>query len=284
MIKIRSFPEEWYKAIFNNWKTIRLGNVKKLKFPEFYDIAINEKCLAGCSYCYVSAIAQWKNYENIIERITKYFWKMNENEKPFQVAIWWHWEPTLHPEFCNVLKTFSELWIVPNYTTNWMHINDNIIKYTKKYSWWIAVSCHPHLKKIWKNAANLYIQNKIKLNLHVIIWEKWSYDRFVEIYDEFHDKIDYIVALPYSASWRAKKIEVEKEWELFFQFIKEVWTEKIAFWANFYPYLLNNKNHINDLDIWIYEPEIMSWYLMFDTEEPILRTSSYDLTIRNNSI
>ena len=281
MIKIRSFPDENYKAIFFNWQTLRLGqNIKQLKYPEFYDIAINEKCLAGCPYCYVSSMATWKNYENVVKRIYNFFSKMDDNQKPFQVAIGGHGEPTLHPDFCEVLKTFYDLWIVPNYTTNWMHLSKEILEATKKYSGGVAVSCHPHLDKIWKKAVDSYYQNKIKLNLHIIIWEPGSVERFKEIYNEFSQKVDYLVALPYSSSWRWKEVNVYPEWEKFFDYISEIGINKLAFWANFYPYLLENKIKFSWLDISLYEPEIMSWYIMFNEENPPVFRSSYCLEPR----
>jgi hypothetical protein len=50
-----------------------------------------------------------------------------------------------------------------------MHLTQEILEATKKYSGGVAVSCHPHLDKIWKKAVDSYYQNKIKLNLHIII-------------------------------------------------------------------------------------------------------------------
>lgn len=281
-MKIRQFIDKNYKSIFHDGKTIRIAidpskEISELEYPEFYDIAINDQCKANCSYCYVSAIKNGSNWENINDRIYKFFSKMDENQKPFQVAIGGHGEPTLHPEFINVLKTFSELGIVPNYTTNGMHLNDDIMQATKKYSGGVAISCHPHLDKYWKEAVHLYSSVGIKTNLHIIVGESGSVDRFKKIYEEFESVVDYFVILPYMSVGRAKQIEVESEWDNLFEELKKYNRGKIAFGALFYPYLEKNKNKVKYLDISIYEPELMSGYVMFNEDDPKIRKSSYDL-------
>ena len=74
-----------------------------------------------------------------------------EEHRPYQVAIGGAGEPTLHPDFCEVLKTSRELDIMPNYTTNGMHLSDKILYATKEYCGGVAVSTHKHLK--WGKAV-----------------------------------------------------------------------------------------------------------------------------------
>ena len=99
-----------------------------------------------------------QNYDNIVEKVLKYFGQMDSNQRPFQVAIGGG-EPTEHPLFVDLLKAFKELDIEPNYTTNGMFMRfddqsrENIINSTVKYCGGVAVSCHPHLKKYWETAA-----------------------------------------------------------------------------------------------------------------------------------
>ncbi len=282
-MRVREFKDKNYKAIFHNGKTIRIAIdstklISELDYPEFYDVAINDQCKANCSYCYVSALKNGSNWENITGRIHSFFSKMNNNQRPFQVAIGGHGEPTLHPEFIPVLKTFHELGIVPNYTTNGMHLTDEIISATKKYSGGVAISCHPHLDKTWKKAVVDYSKAGIKTNLHIIIGEKGSVQRFKDIYSEFEGIVEYFVILPYMAVGRAKEIEVKAEWDILFEELKNYNRGKVAFGALFYPYLLENKDKVKYLDISLYEPELMSGYLMFNVESPVVRKSSYDLS------
>ncbi len=282
-MRIRKFEDKNYKAIYHKGKTIRIAlnpnnPISELDYPEFYDVAINDKCLANCSYCYVSALKSGSNWDNITNRISNFFSKMDSNQRPFQVAIGGHGEPTLHPKFIDVLETFHSLNIVPNYTTNGMHVSKEIIEATKKYSGGVAISCHNHLDKTWRNALIKYSEAGIKTNLHIIVGEVGSVNRFKEIYDEFNSIVDYFVILPYSVSGRAKEIEVEQEWSKLFDILKDYDTDKIAFGAFFYKYFLQNKSKIDYLDISIYEPELLSGYLMFNEEEPFIRKSSYDLS------
>ena len=56
-IKKRIFPEHNYYAVWNNLKTIRLGEGHATELPpefsEFYDVGINTSCNAMCDFCLV---------------------------------------------------------------------------------------------------------------------------------------------------------------------------------------------------------------------------------------
>lgn len=279
MIKEKYFPDENYFALFDTETNVTLRfapnpdkPILPLRYPEILDISLGTKCLANCPFCYTSAIKNGVNYPNLVEKIMDLFGNMNENQRPFQVAIGGGGEPTLHPDFIDALKAFHSLGILPNYTTNGMHLTPEILEATKQYCGGVAVSCHPHIPKIWENATINLFEYGIVTNLHIIVGEPGSTERFLDIYERFHNMIDYFVALPYQAAGRAKPIEVEKEWDKFFALMP---SEKIALGALFYDYLLETGKKIPNLSL--YEPEVMSGYVMLD-ENPIIRKSSYDLT------
>lgn len=55
-MKIRTFPEKNYKAIYFNGKTIRIAldpskPIQELDFPEFLDVKLTGKCFGKCEYC-----------------------------------------------------------------------------------------------------------------------------------------------------------------------------------------------------------------------------------------
>lgn len=290
MIKIRSFEDKNYKAIFNteNGTTLRLTYdsskpILSLEYPELLDVSFGTKCRSGCSFCYTSAINHGINYPNITEKIVQFFGQMTENQRPFQVAIGGGGEPTEHPEFESAIKQFYDLGIMPNYTTNGMNINENIIHVTKKYCGGVAVSTHKHLKDVWINAVNQYIQNGIVTNLHIIVGEKNSFDYFYDIYNSFKDNgISYFVLLPLRKVGRARSMkleenELEAEWHKLFQFLNEIDNSKIAFGAMFYDFILENKHLYPNIEISLYEPEVMSGYLMLD-DNMYIRKSSFDLS------
>jgi len=270
-IKTRIFPEHNYKGIYHDGKTIRIAlNPKKpiteLKYPEFYDVCITQKCnsgingfgngqnSSGCEYCYQNSTMNGKHALNALNDIDNFFGKMTDNQRPFQVAIGGG-EPTLHPDFISILKKFYDLGITPNYTTNGMHIDGDIVEVTKKYCGGVALSCHKHLEFYWAMAVNKFRTTNIKLNFHNIISDRESIDDFLSIYGRYGDKIEYFVLLPYMTKGRAKKKEINADY--LFDKLDKIDRSKIAFGANFYPYLKSKK----DWDISLYEPEILSKYL-----------------------
>ena len=272
MVKIRTEPQSNYRGIFANGKTLRLSldpsqEITELEYPEFYDVAINSLCYGACPYCYVMATHRGKNYRLVLPKIDEYFGAMNENERPFQVAIGGAGEPTLHPDFIDVLKMFSGLGILPNYTTNGMHLTDEIIDATVEYAGGVAVTCHPHLEKHWQRAVKR-LANLTRLNLHVIIGDRDSVDKFFDIYNEYKDVVEYFVLLPYQAVGFAEEIETDFDY-LFERLGREV-PKDIAFGALFYEHLLERPW----ISVSLYEPEIMSKYL--DMDKMTLHPSSFD--------
>ena len=271
-MKIRQFPEENYRAIYLNGKTIRQRYdnnkpISELKWPEFYDVKINQKCDGGCSWCYQDSKPDDEHYMNSLEDVKNFFGSMTINQRPFQVAIGGG-EPTQHPDFISILKQFKDLGITPNYTTNGMNDTPEIIEATKKYCGGVAVSCHPHLNKYWKSFSDKVYEEKILLNFHIIVSDKKSIDRFIDIYNDYEPKVDYFVMLPYTKYGRASKKTVE--YDYLFDVIDKLNTKKIAFGALFYPYLQQQKERF---DLSLYEPEIMSKYL--DMKDMTVYKSSY---------
>jgi MoaA/NifB/PqqE/SkfB family radical SAM enzyme len=281
--KIREFKEHNYRAIFNEktGQTIRIAldprkPIGSLEHPELLDVSFGTKCLANCSFCYTSAIKNGENYPRLVQKIESWFGWLDENQRPFQVAIGGGGEPTLHPEFPTAVKRFRELGIMPNYTTNGMHLNEEVMDATVKYCGGVAVSCHPHLDKVWKKAVQTLTDANVRTNLHIIVGEPGTADRFFNIYEEFQDKIEYFVLLPYQAAGRAKAVETEGEWRELFSRLLKMERKNIAFGALFYEFLLANQEEYGAFDISLYEPEIMSGYLMMD-DDMYVRRSSYDL-------
>jgi sulfatase maturation enzyme AslB (radical SAM superfamily) len=276
MIRKRVEQSANYSAVFVNGKTIRspLDKTKpitELRYPEFLDVAINSKCFGGCQYCYTSATSKGINFPNVVERIKKYFGSQSLNEKVFQVALGGMGEPTLHPDFGKVLEAFHKLQIVPNYTTNCQHLTPEIINLTKKYCGGVAVTAHPHLEKFWKRGIKLLTENGIRTNIHVIISDKESIDKMDEIKIEFPEGIDYFVLLPYINVGFAAKNKKEIDYDYLEQWLDLHNFADIAFGANFYEFLKKTKKW----DVSLYEPEIMSKYLVMN-EDMYLYKSSFD--------
>lgn len=284
MMKIRNYPESNYRAIFFNGKTIRQKHDIFKPFlitptTEIEDVAINSKCLANCDYCYTSATKFGKNFDNIVDKAIDVYGSLNENERPFQIAIGGAGESTMHPDWVEFVKNVKKLGIVPNYTTNGMHLNDNILKATEDYCGGVAVSYHPHISKIFHTSIDKLKSINTRLNAHIIIGDEKSFEDLKHLYDKYENIIEYFVILPYQASGRGKFIDTNDIWKKTFDFVKNKQSHKFAFGALFYNWLINNKI---DLDMSIYEPELFSGYRMMDDSYKILRKSSYDLTPKYN--
>jgi sulfatase maturation enzyme AslB (radical SAM superfamily) len=259
MIKARVFPASNYKAFWFNGKTIRIAidpkiAIKELQYPEFYDVKITGYCEGNCPWCYMDSSRSQPHYMDAVKKINSFFGRMSANERPFQVAIGGG-EPTSHPEFEAILKAFKDLGIEPNYTTNGMEVDDHIVNWSHKYCGGVAVSCHPHLRTFWERAAQIYLEKNIRLNFHIIISDAESIEYFLEIYNKWHTQIDYFVLLPYTVQGRAAKKIIN--WDLLVAKLPRP-TEKIAFGAGFYPYLIRGDHNIQ---VSLYEPEIMSKFL-----------------------
>ena len=75
---------------------------------------------------------------------------------------------------------------------------------------------------------------------------------------------------------RAKQVNTEAELtKLFDSFLSNL-PENVAFGALLYPFLLSTENKYKKLNISLYEPEIVSSYLMLDNDI-CFRKSSFDL-------
>lgn len=279
MIKTRIHPQNNYKGIWVNGKTIRIAldptkDIQELDYPEFYDVKFTGACQGACSFCYQDSKESDNHFKDIVGKINSYFGSMSENERPFQVAIGGG-EPTLHPDFAKGIKAFQDLGIMPNYTTNGMHMTDEVIEVTKECGG-VALSCHPHLREYWEESAKKLSKLDVELNFHIIISDKESVDYFTEIYEKWHDKIDYFVLLPYGVQGRAKHKDID--WEYLVQSLPEN-QDQIAFGANFYPYLTKGGHGIK---VSLYEPESMSRYLDLEGTGSLYPSSFSNIALKRD--
>lgn len=268
-MKTRIVPESNYKSIWlPSGKTIRIAidsnnPITELKHPEFYDIKLTEKCLGKCKWCYQNSNETDKHYENITDKLRRFFGSMEKKDLPYQIA-YGGGEPTEHPEFSEAMRiTKEEFDICPNYTTNGMWAIDEekskkIVETTKNYCGGVAISTHPHLNKYWKSAAKKFVENGVRLNFHVIISDKKSIDRFIKIFNEWKDKVEYFVLLPYGNVGKAAENRKKIAWDYLVKVFPKEDASQIAFGANFYPYLMKGEL---DIKVSLYEPEIMSKYV-----------------------
>jgi hypothetical protein len=192
---------------------------------------------------------------------------------PFQIAFGGG-EPTSHKDFIKLLMACKNLDITPNYTTNGMWVDsinaEEILEATIIWCGGVAVSTHPHLERYWRSAVSRYLAADVHTNLHIIIGDRHSIDRFVEIYKEFSGRIKYFVLLPLSAQGRSNKSF--DDWEYLKSRINGS-PRDVAFGANFHPYLSKDRERFS---VSIYDPEAMSAYLDLETMKVFKSSFSTD--------
>lgn len=281
----RTVPESNYKAIFRNGTTLRFPinpskPVLRLAQPEIEDVSITAKCLANCPYCYTSALKENPDHDDVVDKINTFYGEeLEEEHRPFQIALGGEGEPTMHPDFLEVLESFSQLNIMPNYTTNGMHLTDELIEKTDELCGGVAVSCHPHIEKVWRKAIERL--SDTRLYLHIIVGQPGTAGWFWEEWEKSsNSSVKQFVALPYQAAGRGKQIETYLEWDLFFEMFRERKPDNVAIGALFDPFIKARPEAVRGLNLSLYEPEIFSGYRIMDDTFRQLRVSSYDLSPR----
>ena len=292
-VKRRFFPEHNYNALWCNLKTVRLGEGKADPLPpaesEFYDVGINTKCNAECPFCYVSATGNGVNYPNICDTWKKWMDTFHETvldnyvtitNKPFQIAIGSTGEPTVHPEFCDFLKTVYDSGVVPNYTTNGIILSRQtplakaILEATSKYVGGVAVSFgNEKLREQARMAVvNLINLGNVHVNIHHIISTKESVDEFIAEWFRYGDEILYHVLLPLMPAGRSDSGVEEGVWEYLEEMIQKHNMKNVAFGAHFIKYLRNSK-----IKTWLYDEESFSKNIILTPNKVQITPSSFDL-------
>jgi MoaA/NifB/PqqE/SkfB family radical SAM enzyme len=269
-----------YRAVFSNGKTLRMRidptrPISVPAHPEIEDVAINSRCLANCPYCYTSATKNGQDFDRIVDKAHEVWGSLDPKERPFQIAIGGAGESTMHRDWPEFVRTVAELGIVPNYTTNGMHLTKRILRATQDHCGGVAVSYHPHIEPAFHRAISVLSGIDTQLNAHVIVGQSGSLDALKRLAERHWDSITHFVVLPYIAAGRATPVETDQEWRETFEWISKTEApSRFAFGALFHPWLQLNEV---PLDINTYEPEVLSGYRLMDDSYRLLRKSSYDL-------
>lgn len=293
-IKIREFPLHNYKAIWANLKTVRVGTGVAKELPpdgaEFYDVGINTVCNAECDFCYVSAGHGGINYPDICETWEKwmklYQYKSGDDgiiytNRPFQIAIGSTGEPTMHPDFCEFLRTVYNTGVVPNYTTNGLIIakdsdlSARILASTQDYVGGVAVSLgNPDIRFYAHKAINkLLTWGNTNVNIHHIISDEESVDNFFDTVLRYGDSIYYHVLLPLMPSGRSNRGIEPGVFEYLEEVIQKHDIKNAAFGAHFIERLKTSK-----IKTYLYPPESLSKNVILTKDKVQITPSSFNLT------
>lgn len=90
---------------------------KRSVFPELIDIKITDFCASNCIYCYQQSTPRGIHGNSAYLQSVAY---LCSQMKVFEVAIGGG-EPTSHPDFVDILESFRNRGIVPNFSTRSLH-------------------------------------------------------------------------------------------------------------------------------------------------------------------
>ena len=153
----RKDPKTGHWVLFNrcNGTKIRMHFDKnapdytKAFAPELLDIKLTDFCPENCSYCYQDSTIEGKHGDT--EFIKSLAYSLGELGV-FEVALGGG-EPTMHPDFIKILKTFRGYGIVPNFTTRsykWLKdekIREAVKRYAGKFA--VSVSRVEDMERAW---------------------------------------------------------------------------------------------------------------------------------------
>jgi MoaA/NifB/PqqE/SkfB family radical SAM enzyme len=213
------------------------------------------------------------------------FWEKQEDRilltnKPFQIAIGSTGEPTIHPEFCDFLKTVYESGVVPNYTTNGIILSKQlplanaIMEATRKYVGGVAVSFgNESIREYARQAVvNLINNGNTNVNIHHIISDKESVDEFVAEWARYGDSILYHVLLPLMPSGRSSEGVTDGTFEYLEEVIEKNNIKNVAFGAHFIKNLRDSK-----IKTWLYDEQSFSKNIILTKDLVQITPSSFDL-------
>lgn len=174
--------------------------------PELVDISISNHCSKGCSYCYRDSTSNnyfmsLEDYELVIKSLYNEKWG-----NVFQIALGGG-EPLEHPNFIEILNITRDYNIVPNFTTNGLHVTNKIAIKIKNLIGAAAIS-YADINSIPYSTANYFIEEGIKTNIHFIL-DKFSIKQGIEIltgkYNIILKGFNAIIFLTYKPMGRGSK-------------------------------------------------------------------------------
>lgn len=228
-MKHRIFLKSNYFAIQDDeynifrYRIVDNTSIDHLEYPDVVDVSLGNYCTGGCPYCYASATKKGNLYTNVISKLDKWLDSMTPNQRPFQIAIGGGGEPTLHPEFCDVIKLIASYGVVPTYTTAGFSLlkfsydsdmkaqyeTNRIIDVTKKYCGGVAVTAHGHMN--WQESVKLFLKHKIRTNIHVVVGKDSNDIRWAKYIRNEYPDVHTVVLLPFVPMGHGKRLEVNEK-------------------------------------------------------------------------
>lgn len=213
--------------------------------PELVDISISNHCTKGCFFCYRNSgnNREWMSVEDYCSVLDS----MNHPKygNVFQVALGGG-EPLEHPNFLTIVDETVDRGIVPNFTTNGIHLTEQICKHIQRKVGAVALSV-VSINEIEKDKVIMLRHYGIETNIHYVLSSE-NIEEATEIANGKNNQrligINAIIFLTYKPAGRAGDAFVIKRGENYERFLsaiakKGVKRPKLGFDACFVPMLLS---------------------------------------------
>ena len=233
--------------------TLRWGKTAKdnpvfAPVPELADISISNHCTKECSFCYRNSKA---NYEFMT--VEDYCHVLDDMNHPkygnvFQVALGGG-EPLEHPHFLLIIDETIKRGIIPNLTTNGIHLTSKLCKEIKEKVGAVALSI-TSVNDSFSDKVSLLCQEDIRTNIHYVLSSQNIGEAIKILRGEFNkcfEGVNAVIFLTYKPAGRANINHIIKNDYLLDEFLKMISMKniirpKIGFDACFVPTLLYSTN------------------------------------------
>lgn len=216
-------------------------------WPELADISISNYCTNNCDFCYRDSrpdglFMTVEDYKYILQCLSHSHWG-----NVFQVALGGG-EPLEHPDFLDMIKVTNEFGIVPNFTTNGIHLNKEIAHSLSGNIGAAAVSISD-IRELTNIDLKVMFSFGIKTNLHFLLSNE-TIEQAIHIlegqFDDIAKGVNAIIFLTYKPTGRAvsdKCLIWSEELRRFLRLIHEnKYKIRVGFDACFVPLLLHFTN------------------------------------------
>ena len=145
--------------------------------PSLVDVKITDKCPFQCSYCYQASLPTGRHAP--LSEIAHIASELGKS-RVFEVALGGG-EPTLHPDFIDILKVFRQHNVIPNFTTRnlaWLKNKNKAQEiYNLMGSFAVSVDSFEEVEKTWEIWEKFLKENNItttwgekpKLSFQVVV-------------------------------------------------------------------------------------------------------------------
>lgn len=229
------------------WANSVEENPEYSPWPELADISISNHCTKGCEFCYKgstnnNSFMKVEEYEYVLSSLQSESWG-----NVFQVALGGG-EPLEHPNFIEIIEKTHQRGIVANFTTNGIHLTENIVNSIKNKVGAVAISVNK-IQELNTSKIKLLTDAGVKTNIHFVLDNRSIYEGIDILKGKYNDllkNVNGVIFLTYKPVGRAnsdKCLNMDESLTAFTSLIENnKCTARVGFDACFVPVLMKYTN------------------------------------------